>query len=141
MKKVVGLLAALLALLNSCSEPEPEPEGPLGMKIGQTYELSYYEYEETETEADGGLSEGTETKTEADGGLLFPSRSLFPERSLFASRSLTSNPEVKKYYRAFVVKVVDVGADWVEFQHRRGDRKFKMTGEEIEKKFINYKLQ
>ena len=127
MKKVVGLLAALLALLNSCSEPEPEPEGPLGMKIGQTYELSYYEYEETETEADGGL--------------LFPSRSLFPERSLFASRSLTSNPEVKKYYRAFVVKVVDVGADWVEFQHRRGDRKFKMTGEEIEKKFINYKLQ
>jgi hypothetical protein len=117
MKILVCLLAAFCVLLNSCSESDSK-EGPLGFKIGQTYELSYYEYEEE--------------------------NGVFDELGRRASEGgeKTFNPgPPKKYYRAFVAKVVDVGPDWVEFQHRHTDKKFKMTKEQIEKRFINYKLQ
>lgn len=109
MKISLCLLASFVLLLNSCSEPPKE--GPLGMKVGQEYELSYYEYEKTDS---FGLRSGPQT--------------------------LNPKPP-KKYYRAFVAKVVDVGPDWVEFQRRDNDFKFKKTGEEIQKRFINYKLQ
>ena len=110
MKIPLCLLAAFVLLLNSCSESDSK-EGPLGFKIGQTYELSYYEYERTDVFSNNDKH----------------AQGLFPKP--------------KKYYRAFVAKVVDVGPDWVEFQRRGTENKFKMTGEEIQKRFINYKLQ
>ncbi|MDA7867901.1 hypothetical protein N9A62_02775 [Akkermansiaceae bacterium] len=109
MKIPLCLLAAFVLLLNSCSESDSK-EGPLGFKIGQTYELSYYEYEQTNVLNHDKQAQG-----------------FFPKP--------------KKYYRAFVAKVVDVGPDWVEFQRRGTEKKFKMTAEEIQKKLINYKLQ